>query len=213
MSARELSPSALDAFVEHVVAPLPGDEEQVLRVAEALEGVLLEHALRGNVVGQRARLEAVQAELPEGELDDVRQRPGREAAAVAGRVDPVPDVPHLQRTPDDVVHGDHPGDRVAVEDRPAPPTRIVGAGDARTLRLRGEERGLRRRLDRREELPVGRVQRRELLRVVGREEPDHAARLAAVRWAGKRARIHASSSGSRLYDRPLTLTKSSGSWS
>src|SRR2546430_14825199 len=101
MSARELSPSALDAFVEHVVAPLPGDEEQVLRVAEALEGVLLEHALRGNVVGQRARLEAVQAEPPEGELDDVRPPPGREAAAGAGPRRPGPHGPPLPRAPDD----------------------------------------------------------------------------------------------------------------
>ncbi len=100
-----------------------------------------------------------------------------------------------------------PGDAAAVDDRP-PPVILAGRLDPPPLKARREELVGPVGLERRQELAIGQVQGGDLDRVVGRQQPDHAARRAAPRSAGQPERIHCSSSGSRRYERPLIFTKS-----
>ena len=79
-----------------MVAPLARNQQKPLCEPVALEAVLLEHALRGDVVDERPGLEPVQLELAERVVDDLGERGRREAAAGPRLVDPVGDDRALQ---------------------------------------------------------------------------------------------------------------------
>src|SRR5206468_7683167 len=102
---------------EQEVAPLVVDAEEAPRKTDPLEPVLLEYPLRGEIVDQSRRLDAMEGELVERVREDLADRAAREPSPVARVVDPVADRGALQGLPDDVEEVDRAGDRLAVEDR------------------------------------------------------------------------------------------------
>src|SRR5690606_29738142 len=93
----------VEDLVEDVVLPLAGDLEVLRGDAVGGEAVLLQHALRGGVVQQRLRLQAVQAQLGEGDLLGLGDGAGGQAAAVAVGGDPVAEGGGLQGAAGDAV--------------------------------------------------------------------------------------------------------------
>src|SRR5438132_4910022 len=160
-----------DALEQQVVAPLAGDLQVPPGEADAREPVLLEHALRADVVDERPGLEPVQAELVEGVADELADRARREPASVARLGDPVADVPTAERAVGDVRERDRAGDLGAVADREAE----TGAPlDPAALALDREERVLALRLEGCEELLVRAAERMQLLRVLPDQRADDA---------------------------------------
>lgn len=58
-----------------MIAPLAADPEVPARHADALEAVLLEHPLGGEIVNAHGRLEPVETVFRSGELDHLGDRP------------------------------------------------------------------------------------------------------------------------------------------
>jgi hypothetical protein len=118
-----------------VVAPCAADLQIARCYPDAREAVLLEHSLRGDVVDERARLESMQAELRERDLDQRGDGSGGESASVPRPTDPVTEVGAPERTADDVRESDRSSKRVVGEDR----VQMLGTCDPLALRLRSEE--------------------------------------------------------------------------
>ena len=109
-----------------MVAPGAGDVEVVPGEADELEAVLLEHALRGDVVDERAGLEAMQAERPERMLGESADRARRQPAPVPLRVDPVAEVGAAEGVVDDVRQPDEARQLAVVQDRELQPVCVAG---------------------------------------------------------------------------------------
>ena len=147
-----------------MVAPVPADVEVPTRDADALEAVLLEHALRRAVARERSRLEAVKAELAERDLDRLGDRARAEATAVQRSGHPVAEVRAAERPEEGVRDPDRADDAAVVDDREEMLARV---GKAPTLPLGREERLVAEGVERREEVPVLAEECREWLRVGG----------------------------------------------
>lgn len=90
-----------DALEEQVVLPASGDAQVLLGEPVPDEPVVLEDGLRGDVVDEGRGLEAVEAELVPGEVDDHADGGRHEALAGARRGDPVAEAGGVERAAHD----------------------------------------------------------------------------------------------------------------
>src|SRR5918992_1785615 len=161
-----------------MVAPLAGDPEVASREADPLEAVLLQNPLGRNVVHERSRLEAVQAELAERNVSGFADRPRCQAAATEPLSDPEAEIRALKRTTHDVRQRHRPRDAIPVEDRERPNAIVL---DPLPLAVNGEKVLLTIRLEGREERAVLDHKRNQLGCVLRLDRSDrHAAGLPGV---------------------------------
>lgn len=108
-----------------MVAPRSGDLQIARCEADVVESVLLQHALRRDVVDERRSFQAMESELSESELHDRCDCAGREPAAATFVVDPVADARALERAAREVGERDRFAERLLSVQRDAWPRRNV----------------------------------------------------------------------------------------
>lgn len=85
-----------------MILPAASDSEIRSGGPKPYEAVVLKNPLGGDVVGQRAGLDAMQAKSCERHIHDLSNRGGAKPAAIAGCVDPIAHVARLKRATHDV---------------------------------------------------------------------------------------------------------------
>jgi hypothetical protein len=126
--------------VADVVLPPPVDGQVALGHPFVAQVQLLGHPPAGRVAGDDGDLDAVEAEVVEGEAGDGHQRLGHVAVPGLGLVDPVAHVGVLERAALDAGQVDLPGQGAVHED----PEAVAGA--ELPLALPGPAPGVERRL-------------------------------------------------------------------
>jgi predicted ester cyclase len=160
-----------------VVLPHAVDAQVADGVALFPEAVLLEHPYGGRVPRHDRRLDAVEAELAEGEVDRDAHRLGREAMTVPTLRDRVAEIRILEDAAEDLAERDTP-DELGVEEDPERVTLVGGCVRCRGLDV-GElgvervEAVLAHRLPLLQEPPVVLDEREQGARVARLEVPEH----------------------------------------
>ena len=101
---RAASPSSKPE--KNMIPPCAVDLEVAARIALALEAVALENGDRRRVVGDAGRLDAVQPQLREREIDDRRDRAGHASLAGVRRAHPVAERTRLRDAAPDAAERD-----------------------------------------------------------------------------------------------------------
>src|SRR5215469_2866999 len=177
-----LTSGVAEELMQNAVLPLAGDLQVARREADADEPVAFEDALGRLVVDEGVGLYPVQAELGEGDPDDIAHRCGRYAPARGGLPQPVAEAGGLGRAADDVVEIDPSYDgSVAVDDDPRQAAAALMLGergaDGHALTGLGEVFVAPERLPWREELPVRPDQLGQGRRIVRRDQPARRCQL------------------------------------